>query len=57
MKKILFLLLLPCLTSFTDRNKQHQTENISKELELNTGEYYNLMSVRYNRTLIYSFVT
>ena len=57
MKKLLFLLLLPCLFSFTERNKQYQTEDFRKDIVLSTGEYYNLTSVRYNRTLIYSFVT
>ena len=57
MKKLVFLLLLPCLTSFTERNKQYQTEDFRKDIVLSTGEYYNLTSVRYNRTLIYSFVT
>lgn len=59
MKKFLFLLLLPCLSSFTDteKNKQYQTEDFRKDIVLSTGEYYNLTSVRYNRTLIYSFVT
>ncbi|MEN2718828.1 hypothetical protein [Capnocytophaga sputigena] len=57
MKKLLFLLLLPCLSSFTEKNKQYQTEDFRMDIVLSTGEYYNLTSVRYNRTLIYSFVT
>ncbi|WP_281639444.1 hypothetical protein [Capnocytophaga sputigena] len=57
MKKFLFLLLLPCLSSFTEKNKQYQTEDFRMDIVLSTGEYYNLTSVRYNRTLIYSFVT
>ena len=57
MKKLLFLLLLPCLSSFTEKNKQYQTEDFRMDIVLSTGEYYNLTSVRYNRTLIYGFVT
>ena len=57
MKKLLFLILLPCLSSFTEKNKQYQTEDFRMDIVLSTGEYYNLTSVRYNRTLIYSFVT
>ena len=57
MKKLVFLLLLPCLSSFTEKNKQYQTEDFRMDIVLSTGEYYNLTSVRYNRTLIYSFVT
>ena len=34
MKKLLFLLLLPCLFSFTERNKQYQTEDIRKDIVL-----------------------
>lgn len=45
MKKLLFLLLLPCLSSFTERNKQYQTEDFRKDIVLSTGEYYNLMVI------------
>ena len=34
MKKLLFLLLLPCLFSFTERNKQYQTEDFRKDIVL-----------------------
>ena len=57
MKKLLLIFLFPCFFSFTERNKQYQTEDFRKDIVLSTGEYYNLTSVRYNRTLIYSFVT
>jgi len=44
MKKLLFLLLLPCLSSFTEKNKQYQTEDFRMDIVLSTGEYYNLTS-------------
>ena len=38
MKKLLFLLLLPCLFSFTERNKQYQTEDIRMDIVLINGD-------------------
>ena len=38
MRKFLFLLLLPCLTSFTERNKQYQTEDIRIDIVLINGD-------------------
>ena len=38
MKKLLFLLLLPCLFSFTERNKQYQTEDFRKDIVLTNGD-------------------
>lgn len=38
MKKLLFLLLLPCFFSFTERNKQHQTEDIRMDIVLINGD-------------------
>ncbi len=32
MKKLLFLLLLLCLSSFTEKNKQYQTEDFRKDI-------------------------
>ena len=38
MKKLLFLLLLPCLFSFTERNKQYQTEDFRMDIVLTNGD-------------------
>ena len=38
MKKLLFSLLLPYLFSFTERNKQYQTEDIRMDIVLINGD-------------------
>ena len=38
MKKLLFLLLLPCLFSFAEKNKQYQTEDFRMDIVLINGD-------------------
>ena len=38
MKKFVFLLLLPCLFSFTEKNKQYQTEDFRMDIVLTNGD-------------------
>ena len=45
MKKLLLILLFPYLFSFTEKNKQYQTEDFRMDIVLSTGEYYNLMVI------------
>ena len=38
MRKLLFLLLLSCLFSFTEKNKQYQTEDFRIDIVLTNGD-------------------
>jgi len=38
MKKLILLLLLPCLFSFTEKNKQYQTEDFRMDIVLINGD-------------------
>ena len=42
---VINILIITCLSSFTEKNKQYQTEDFRMDIVLSTGEYYNLMVI------------